>query len=116
MRLIWKDGTVAMYKLPLPSLSLCRCVSDEVAASLPLKVTLSSGAGDCDVEVAPAGEGRLRCTYAAQRAGFYRLEVTCEGTQLAGSPFSVRVRLNNIIRQVSPPWWEQLICTSPSCL
>ena len=77
-------------------------MSDEVAASLPLEVTLSSGAGDCDVEVAPAGDGRLRCTYTAQRAGFYRLEVTCEGTQLSGSPFSVRVRSNGTPQQVSP--------------
>ena len=77
-------------------------MSDEVAASLPLEVTLSSNAGDCLVKVAPAGEGRLRCTYTAQQAGFYRLEVTCEGTQLAGSPFSVRVRLNSILRQVYP--------------
>ena len=77
-------------------------MSDEVAASFLLEVPLSSCAGDCDVNVAPAGEGRLHSTYTAQRAGIYRLEVTCEGTQLAGSPFSVRVRLNSILRQVYP--------------
>ena len=69
----------------------CRCTSDEVAASLPLEVTLSSGAEDCIVTVEPATEGRLRCTYNAQRTGYYRLDATCWGTQLAGSPFSVLV-------------------------
>ena len=89
-------------------------MSDEVAASLPLEVTLSSNAGDCDVEVAPVGEGRLRCTYTAERAGFYRLEITRDGTQLAGSPFSVLVRLNGILPRRFLQWtrWHRGVGSS----
>jgi len=82
----------AFVSLACPPLHSCS--SDGLAAALPVEVTLTDGSGaDCPVAVTEEADGgRLRCAYTPRRAGFYRLEVTCRGAQLPGSPFSVQVR------------------------
>ena len=73
--------------------SMCgRCTGGEIPGSLPLDIVMSSGSRECPVDVAAPHEGRMRCTYTAPAPGYYRLEITCRGTQLASSPFSVQVR------------------------
>ena len=72
---------------------MCRCSDEGLAEAMPLDISLSSSGAQCAVEVQPAEGGRLRCRYTALAAGFCRLEVTCRGTHVTGSPFSVQVRL-----------------------
>lgn len=59
---------------------------------LPVSIDLTCAPFTCAVSLVPTDDGRYRCAYTPDRPGFYRLEVTCKGSHVCGSPFSVQVR------------------------
>ena len=58
---------------------------------LPVSIDLTCAPFTCEVSMIPTDDGRYRCTYTPDRPGFYRLEVTCKGSHVSGSPFSLQV-------------------------
>ena len=67
-----------------------RC-DGNLAERLPVSIELSCKPFTCTVTATQTDDGCYHCTYTPDRPGFYRLEVTCKGIHLCGSPFSIQV-------------------------
>ena len=71
---------------------VCRCEIVDLAAELPLEVSVKGPAGEVPLTAAAGKDGCYACSYTAATPGFYRLELLSLGKPVAGSPHSVQAR------------------------
>eukprot|EP00793_Prasinoderma_coloniale_P003571 PRCOL_00002945-RA len=70
----------------------------QVAAEIDVAITSSQKVGEVvDVAIEHEGEGRMRCTYTADEPGFYRIDVSSDGSPVGASPFSLAVRREEVL-------------------
>mmetsp|Transcript_25806 Transcript_25806/g.48982 ORF Transcript_25806/g.48982 Transcript_25806/m.48982 type:complete len:758 (+) Transcript_25806:138-2411(+) len=78
-------------------------LTGNVLDSLPLQVSIRVGDVEVPSELQEDGKGRVRVTYTAPQAGFYRLDIRSGTVPLGDSPYSLQVKESLMLEAATDP-------------